>query len=48
MMDPSIVFEIDRMLDLNPKEALDSFVGNEQNAWVLREDLEKQGISVIS
>ena len=44
-MDPSIVFEIDRILELNDKEALISFVGNEINArWVTRAEMAKQGL----
>ncbi len=39
-MDPSLAFEIDRVLEVSAKEALLIFVGDEQNArWVSREDL---------
>ena len=45
-MDSSIVFEIDRILELNDKETLISFMGNEINArWVTREELAKQGLN---
>ena len=44
-MDPSIVFEIDRILDINDKEVLLSFMGNEMNArWVPRADMTAQGL----
>jgi hypothetical protein len=45
-MDPSIVFEIDRILDLNDKEVLLSFMSNEMNArWVPRADMTAQGLN---
>ena len=45
-MDPSIVFEIDRILDVNDKEVLLSFMGNEMNArWVPRADMTAQGLN---
>jgi hypothetical protein len=45
-MDSSIVFEIDRILELNDKEVLISFMGNEINArWVTREEMAKQGLN---
>ncbi len=45
-MDASIVFEIDKVLEVNSKEALISFMGNEINArWIPRTDLEQQGPS---
>ena len=44
-MDPSIVFEIDRILDVNDKEVLLSFMGSEMNArWVPRADMTAQGL----
>jgi hypothetical protein len=44
-MDPSIVFEIDRILDLNDKQVLLSFMGKEVNArWVQRADMMAQGL----
>ncbi len=46
-MDPSILLEIDRILELNDKEALISFMGNELNArWVTRDDMDKQGLTI--
>ena len=46
LMDPTIVFEIDKILEVNDKEALVSFMGNEINArWVSRADLAKQGLN---
>ncbi len=45
-MDSSIVFEIDRIMELNDKEALIRFMGNEINArWVTREEMGKQGLN---
>jgi hypothetical protein len=45
-MDPTIVFEIDRILELNEKEALVSFMGGEVNArWIPREELASQGLN---
>ncbi len=42
-MDPSIVFEIDKVLEVTSKAALVSFMGKEINArWIPRADLEKQ------
>ena len=44
-MDPSIVFEIDKILEVTSKAALVSFLGKEINArWIPRADLEKQGL----
>ena len=44
-MDPSIVFEIDKILEVTKKAALVSFMGNEINArWIPRADLETQGL----
>ena len=44
-MDPSIVFEIDKILEVTSKAALVSFMGKEINArWIPRADLEKQGL----
>jgi hypothetical protein len=44
-MDPSIGFEIDRILELNDKEVLLSFMGKEMNArWVPRADMTAQGL----
>ncbi len=45
-MHSSIVFEIDRILELNDKESLISFMGNEINArWVTREEMDKQSLN---
>ncbi len=45
-MDPTIVFEIDRILELNEKEALVSFMGSEVNArWITREEMSNQGLN---
>jgi hypothetical protein len=45
-MDSTIVFEIDRILELNDNVALISFRGNEINArWVPREEMLKQGLN---
>jgi hypothetical protein len=44
-IDPSIVFEIDRILELNDKEVLLSFMGKEMNArWATRADMTAQGL----
>ncbi len=44
-MDASIVFEIDKVLEVNSKAALICFMGNEINArWIPRADLEEQGL----
>jgi hypothetical protein len=44
-MDPTIVFEIDKILEVTKKAALVSFMGNEINArWIPRADLETQGL----
>ena len=41
-MDPSIVFEIDKILEVTSKAALVSFLGKEINArWIPRADPEK-------
>jgi hypothetical protein len=45
LLDPTIVFEIDRVLEVNEKEVLISFLGNEINSrWVTREVLSEQGL----
>ncbi len=45
LLDPTIVFEIDRILEVKDKEVLVSFMGNELNArWVTREELSEQGL----
>ncbi len=42
-MDPTIVFEIDRILELNEQEALVSFIGSEINArWITREEMARR------
>jgi hypothetical protein len=42
-MDPSMVFEIDKVLEVTSKATLVSFLGKEINAcWMPRADLEKQ------
>ena len=45
LLDPTIVFEIDRVLEVNEKEVLISFLGNEINSrWVTREVMSEQGL----
>jgi hypothetical protein len=45
LLDRTIVFEIDRVLEVNDKEVLISFLGNEINSrWVTREVMSEQGL----
>jgi hypothetical protein len=45
LLDPTVVFEIDRVSEVNEKEVLISFLGNEINSrWVTREVMSEQGL----